>query len=82
MNTNHHRTLTIIVTLGVIQGLMLLLSHQLIKHDILSSDLVWLLPWQAVAVGVPTALQLVVTNGRDCRVWIFGLVLAGVLARH
>ncbi len=80
MNTNHHRTLTIIVTLGVIQGLMLLLSHQLIKHDILSSDLVWLLPWLAVAVGVPTALQLVITDGRDHRVWIFGLVLAGVLA--
>ena len=80
MSTHYNRTLIIIVALGVVQGLMFLLSHQLIKLSIVPHNWQWLWPWYAVTLGVPTALQLLVTDKRDRRVWIFGLVLAGVLA--
>ena len=81
MRTNINRTLFIIVALGLIQGLMLLLGQQLVHRAILSgSDLAWRVPWYAVALGVPTALQLMVNGLGDRRVWGFGLGLLGVLA--
>ena len=80
MRTRINRTLTIIVVLGLIQGLMLLLGQQLVQRAILSgSDLYWRVPWYAVALGVPTALQLIVRDLHDRRVWGYGLVLLGVL---
>ena len=80
MQTNINRTLSIIVVLGLIQGLMLLLGQQLVQRAILSGDdLSWRVPWYAVALGVPAALQLLVSDLRDRRVWHFGLVLMGVL---
>ncbi len=80
MRINANRTLAIIVILGLIQGLMLLLGQQLVQRAILSgSDLYWRVPWYAVALGVPTALQLIVRDLHDRRVWGYGLVLLGVL---
>lgn len=81
MHTTSHRTLFILVGLGLIQGVMLLLGQQMVQREILSgSDLTWRLPWYAVALGVPTALQLMVTDLRDRRVWGIGLVWLLVLA--
>lgn len=81
MNLNINRSLAIIVALGIVQGLMLLLGHQLLNRDIVdAAHRAWLLPWYAAAVGVPAALQLMVTEQHDRRMWWFGLALAGVLA--
>lgn len=76
------RTRNTIIGLGIAQGLLLLFIHVLIDRKVLvaPADLLWLVPLYAVAIGVPTALQLVVTDPRERRVWLFGLGLAAALA--
>lgn len=81
MNTSVKRILPVIVGLGLVQGLMLLLGQQLVSRNVFShADLAWRVPWYAVALGVPTALQLMVTDPRDRRLWGIGLALLAVLA--
>ena len=82
MSTLSHRTRDVILAIGLAQGLLLLWVQVLIRRGALSasSDMVWLVPWYAVALGVPTALQLITTDARDRRPWLFGLGLAVVLA--
>ena len=77
MNTSVNRILPVIVGLGLIQGLMLLFGQQLALSN---GGLAWRVPWYAVALGVPTALQLMVTDPRDRRVWGIGLALLALLA--
>ncbi len=82
MNELSNGTRNTILILGLIQGLLLLSAHVVAAHDILtaSADLIWLVPWWAAGIGVLTALQLILTDTRDRRVWLFGLGLLGVLA--
>ncbi|HEX9628304.1 MAG TPA: DUF4153 domain-containing protein [Acidiferrobacterales bacterium] len=70
-----------IIGLGLGQGVLLLLAHVLIERNVLAApaDMTWLLPWYAVAIAVPTALQLIATDVRDRRLWRAGLGLAAVL---
>lgn len=77
MNDPSSRVRNIIIVLGLIQGILLLLAHTLIDLGALNKhqDMMWLLPWYAVAIGVPTALQLMVTPVRKPRLWGFGLSL-------
>ncbi len=82
MNDLTHRTRNTILILGLIQGLLMLSAYVVATREILKApeDLIWLVPWWTVAIAVPTALQLALTDTRDRRVWLFGLGLAGVLA--
>lgn len=77
MNDPSSRVRNTIIVLGLIQGILLLLAHVLIDLKELNApqDMLWLLPWYAVAVGMPTALQLMVTDVREPRLWWFGLGL-------
>ncbi len=76
------RTRGVVIALGIVQGLLLLSAHVLLDHKVWSvpRDIIWLLPWYAIVIAVPTALQLVLNDVRERRVWLFGLGLAAVLA--
>jgi hypothetical protein len=82
MNDLTNRTRNTILLLGLIQGLLMLSAYIVATRDILKvpEDLIWLVPWWTVAIAVPPALQLVLTDTRDRRTWLFGLRLLGVLA--
>jgi hypothetical protein len=81
MNALSNRTRNTMLILGLIQGLVLLAAHLVVARDILKApaDLVWLVPWWAAAIGMFTALQLLVTDRAHRRAWFVGLALLSVL---
>lgn len=82
MNAIPNQTRNAIVALGLAQGLLLLGVQLLTQQNILRApaDLAWLVPLYAIAIGVPAALQLILTDTGDRRARLFGLGLAAILA--
>lgn len=71
-----------ILLLGLVQGLLLLVLHLLVRRDVLvpATDMAWLWPGYAIAIGVPAALQLLLTDTSGRRLGWFALGLLVVLA--
>jgi hypothetical protein len=67
----NNRTRNAIIALGVVQGLLLLIGYLFIDNKLwhVVDDAALMLPWFAVAIAVPTALQLMLNDVRDRRVW-------------
>lgn len=77
MSLEASRTRLAMLLIGLVQGLLLLAVHQLATVPAPNYPL--LVPWYAMAIGVPVALLLSISEVRDRRLWGVAAALAVIL---
>ncbi len=78
LNAVHRRN---IVLVGLFQGLLLLVAHELIRRSVWPTPpLMVFTPWYAIVIAVPLALQLMIGSVMNRRLISFAVMVAAVLA--